>query len=431
MLIAITMNEKSANLAKRQCVGSGPLTIGDLDVRGHLRVHHTISSPCGGATLTLRNGSSVLNSHLSLPMKTLSVGRMHATESLSGAGLSVSGLITASYMSVSGSLTGDSLIGQKAQITKSLLVDSGIIRQQAGGQLLLGALSGVTHLNTDFNLQGGRTLIAGSIRIDGLIHTSSGVIKRHNGASLSLSNGATGSSSFLDSGLCLGPKGSLTSDTVTTTSGVLRRPAGASFTLGFNGASSVLSSDLELPTGGLKASSVSAEGFYGCAVTSLGSVNVSAIERAVSTVSAFDYLQFSRGQGGSCFGVDARRVRDLSPSLAPVHANNGVDYFHMVPLIGAAVKDQHNGRIRVGRVELVGGVSTIDVVGMCGPVYAHFLAKARVVVLAQNETGWSAVRGRLVVNNDKHPTVVIQCVDPSSTDSVGYCIVTEADDGCV
>jgi hypothetical protein len=429
------MNRKNANPAKRHCVGSGALTIGDLDVRGHLRVHHTISSPCGGATLTLRNGGSILNSHLSLPMKTLSVGRMHATETLSAASLSVSGLITACYMSVSGSLTGDSLIGQQAQITKSLVVGSGIIRQQAGGQLLLGALSGVTHLNTDFNLQGGRTLTAGSIRIDGLMHTSSGVIKRHGGASLTLSGGTDGSSSFLDSGLCLGPKGSLTSDAVIVTRGVLRRPAGASFTLGFNGASSVLSSDLELPTGALKASSVSAEGFYGHTATSLGSVNVSAIERAVSTVSSFDYLQFSRGQGGLCFGVDAGRVRELSPSLAPVHANNAVDYFHMVPLLGAAVKDQHSRRIRVGRVELVGGSSTIDVVGMYGPVYAHFLEKARVVVLAQNETGWSAVRGRLVVNNDKHSTVVIQCVDPSSMDSVGYCIVADVDDnergGCV
>ena len=373
-------------------------------------------------------GTAVLNSNLCMQNNAVSAARLHATEGVTAHCISASSLVTAGCVSASGLMTAETVVARNSvHVGKVLTIEGGAIQQQGGGRLLLGEPLGVSCLNTNLTLLG-NTLTAGTVHITGggVLDTDSGVVRRCNGASLTLA-ACLGGVSLIDSNLCLQNK-SLTAVSVSVTAGVIHRPSGAQFSLGQGGEPSVLTSHLEVH-GNLKAVAVLANGYFNASVPKLGSIDVSEIDGALTALSAFDYLLHKKNHA-TIVGMDAEQVRKAMPSLvAPINLPaNYVDYSCMVPLMGAAIKDLYAQRTRTGRLALVGGTGTADIAQTHGQAFATLVTKAppsSVAIFVQNETGWAQVRAHCCASDNRKPKIVIQCADTSSVDRVVYMLHVE------
>lgn len=408
---------------KRQCLLSPVPTIGDLEVRGHLRTRYGISSICGNAAwLFGQNGTSALNCHLTMSKRTLNAGHVHATDTMSTHSMAVSGTLTAGCISTSASLIAESILGNSVSVSQSLIVDTGSIKQQNGGELLLGAQSGVTHLNTDLVLPNDRCLKTGTATVTNALEVGSGLIRRTRGASITLAAFA-GGTTVVASHLSI-PDRTVTTGTVTVTGGRIGRPMGAQFMLGHGAScSSTLTSHLELINSELKAKNIFATGFFSHNVLKTEHVDVSAIDGAVATLSAFNYLGFCKDSRPTNFGMNAEEVGKMLPFLVSPRYD-AIDYTNMIPLLGAAVKEQHQNRLRVGKAALCHGTCTVDVVDTFGVEFACLLRMRGALVVTQNETGWSLVRGRVRVQDaTTAPTILIESANSASADTVGYCVI--------
>lgn len=400
---------------KRQCLLSPVPTIGDLEVRGQLRSRYGISSICGNAAwLFGQNGTSMLNCHLTMSKRTLTAGHVHCTDTMSTQSMAISGSLTAGHISTSASVIAESIVSNSMLVSQSLVV-AGSIKQQNGGELLLGA--DVTHLNTNLVLPRDRSLTTGAAVVTSGLEVGSGLIQRsQEGASITLA-ACTGGTTVITSNLSI-PNRTVTAGTVTLSHGRIGRPTGAQFTLGAGASCSTLNSNLELINGDLKAKNVFATGVFSHSGLKLGHIDVCAIDGAIATVSAFNYLSFRKDYiGPTKFGMDAQEVHKCLPFLVSEH-HGSIDYVSMIPLLGAAVKAQHQTRLRVGKVTLCRGVCVVNVADMFGVEFGHLLQMHGAIVLTQNVTGWGAVRGCV-----HGATILIESVDPASTDCVGYCVV--------
>ena len=128
-----------------------------------------------------------------------------------------------------------------------------------------------------------------------------------------------------------------------------------------------------------------------------------------------------QGQQTANFGMNTEVVHRSLPFLVSAR-HDSIDYTNMIPLLGAAVKD-YNNRMRVGRVTLLNGASTVDVASALVIEFGRLVPMHGALVLTQNETGWGAVRGRVLSHDATAPTILIESANSASTDSVGYCVM--------
>ena len=158
--------------------------------------------------------------------------------------MAVSGTLTAGYLSTSASIIAESILGNNVSVSRSLIVDTGLIKQQNGGELLLDARSGITHLTTDLVLPSDRGLTTGMAVVTDALKVGSGLIQRSQGASINLPASVEGTT-VVASQLSI-PNKTFTPGTGTVTGGWIGRPTGAQFTLGVGASHSTLNSPLEL-----------------------------------------------------------------------------------------------------------------------------------------------------------------------------------------